>query len=234
MDFPVFYYALVSLATMVVLAVVNSRIKVDDAAPLDAGPVGMPLYFAHAHRDFLDLGLVRSNADWEARVHAHFGEGHDLVHAGDELRQLGRPGLSLLAAATVGWTHGYGWEPGEIEPMVREQFAALGIAMGFALEDVEEVEGGGYRGRLTVGPWTRELDFQVPGDVYRETNTVIEPEGYRIMQFATADLCHAFALMHLPLARKMFQANLFDLIDPPGGEELVPGGDTQKWYTWLY
>jgi len=142
--------------------------------------------------------------------------------------------MSLLAAATVGFTHGYGWAPEEIAPKLRQELSRLEVGIPMDLTGIEELEGGRYRGHLTVGPWSRDLEFAVPGDVYREVNTVLEPEGWRIMQFSTANLVHAFAVMHLPLARKMYQANLFDVVDPPGGEDLVRGGATEQWYTWLY
>lgn len=229
---PISFYAFGCFLTMVVLAIVNSKIRVDTARPTDAGPVGLPLYFAHAHRDFVDLGLVRSNQEWAARVVEHFGEGEELAQAGEDLRLLGRPGLSLLAAATVGFSLGYGWKPADIMARLEPELARLGIPG--SLEGIEELAGGRFAGKLTVGPWSRRLEFRVPGDVYREVNTVLEPEGYRIMQFATGGLSHAFALMHLPLARKMFQSAMFDLVDPPGGDELIPGGTTDRWYTWLY
>jgi len=50
-------------------------------------------------------------------------------------------------------------------------------------------------------------------------------EGWRIAQFATANLVHAFAVMHLPLCRKLHQSALFDMIDPPGGERRTVAAD---------
>ncbi len=231
---PISFYALGTLLVMVVMAIVNSKLEVDMAKPDDAGPLGLPLFFAHAWRDFLDLGLVTSNQRWVENLHRHFGEGEDLVRAGDELRALGRPGMSLLAAATTGFTLGYGWKAEEIAPHLREAIREKGLDLACELEQIEALPGGVWRGRLTVGPWSRTLEFRVPGDVYREANTVLEPEGFRIMQFATGSLTHAFALMHLPLARQMYQMAVFDLVDPPGGEDLVPGGTTERWYSWLY
>lgn len=258
--FPIWFYALGTLAVMVVLAVVNSALEVEAAQPRDVGPSGLPLFFAQAHRIFLDLDLIESNQAWANRVRRVFGapeggedpestEGAEdpsdegevaydpdaLMHAGDQLRLLGRPGMSLLAAATLGFTLDSDWTPDDLLPPLRAGLARYRRDdLGLELEEVERLEDGSFRGRLTVGPWTRHLDFRLPGDVYREANTVLEAEGFRVMQFDTAGLRHAFALMQLPLARKMFQSATFALVDPPGGEPLVEGGRPEQWYTWLY
>lgn len=229
------FYALLAFAVMVLLAIVNSRIKVDLARPSDlpVAGTGLPLYFAQAHREFLDLGLIHSHEDWVERVQAAFGHGDELYRTGEELRLLSRPGRSLLAAASCCFTFGMDWSPEDLAPALRQEMTRRGFSMDFEFSEIEELDHG-YRGRLRVGPWERWLDFHLPGEVYREANAILEAEGWRIMQFATGNISHAFALMHLPLARKMFQSELFDLIDPPGGEDLQPGGSPEKWYTWLY
>lgn len=229
-------YALAAFVVMVILAIVNSRLEVDLARPDDLPVQGtsLPLYFAQTHREFLDLGLIHSHEEWVARVHGAFGTGDALYQAGEELRLLSRPGRSLVAAAASCFTFGLDWTPEQLAPALREECVRRGCEMDFELEEISSREEGGFRAVLRVGPWSRELDFELPGDVFREANALFEAEGWRVMQFATGNLTHAFALMHLPLARKMYQSMLFDLIDPPGGEPLEAGGSPEKWYTWLY
>lgn len=230
------FYAGMAFVVMVILAIVNSRLEVDLARPTDV-PVGVeevPLYFAHLHRDLLDLGLVRGNQAWFDRVRKAFGEGPALYEAGEALRLLSRPGRSLVVSATTDLRFLPGWNPEEIGPAMRAECAAVGAEIAFDLDEIEAREGGGYRARLTVGPWTRRLDFERPGDVFREANAILEADGYRVMQFANGNLSHAFALMHLPLARRLYDSALFDVIDPCGGEEVREGGTPEQWSTWLY
>jgi hypothetical protein len=228
-------YALSAFLVMILLAVVNSKLKVSLALPHDVAVQGssLPLYFAQSHREFLDLGLISSHQEWMDRVHQAFGEGEDLYQAGEELRLLSRPGRSLLAAAASCFTFGKDWSPEQLGPALQEEMMRRGWEYPFDLTKIECLEVG-YQGRLQVGPWSRQLKFQLPGEVYREANALLEAEGWRVMQFATGNVSHAFALMHLPLARKMFQSELFDLIDPPGGEEVRAEGSPEKWMTWLY
>jgi hypothetical protein len=225
-----------AFAVMVILAIVNSRLSVDLARPTDAAvwAEGLPQWFVALHRDLVDLGLVLSNQDWLRRLHAAFGEGDELYRAGEDLRLLGRPGRSLVAAATCCFTFGSEWSVERVGQAMAEELEARGVELAFRLEDPVALEGGGYRARLTVGPWSRELAFELPGDVYREANAILEADGWRVVQFGTGNVVHAFALLPLPLARKLHHGELFDLIDPPGGEEVREGGTPERWYTWLY
>ncbi len=229
-------YAGMAFVVMVLLAIVNTRLEVDLARP-DSTPVGdaeLPQYFAHSFRDMADLGLIRDSVDWVSKVESAFGKGDDLYQAGEELRLLSRPGRSLLAAATVGFTFGADWLPSEIESKLKQEIEALGIELDFRLENLKTLEDGHHEGLLSVGPWSRTLVFQFPGDVYREANALLEAEGFRIMQFDTASLNHSFALMHLPLAKKLFHSKLFQMIDPCGGDTIRPEGAPERWSTWLY
>lgn len=230
------FYAFFAFVAMVVLAIVNSRIKVDLARPTDVAvwTEGLPLYFAHSHRDLVDYGLIHSNQAWLDRLHASFGEGDELYQAGEDLRHMSRPGRSLLTAATCCVTFAPGWKAEEVGPALAAALRERGVEMEFRLDEIQMLEEGGFHGALTVGPWTRELDFDLPGDIYREANAILEADGWRIVQFATGNIVHAFAPMPLPLARKIHQSELWDLIDPPGGEELQEGGTPEQWYTWLY
>lgn len=230
------FYAAMAFVVMVVLAIVNSKLKVESARPLGVAtvPGELPLYFAHQFRDFSDYGLIRAPDTWKARMHQAFGDGDQLYEAGEALRLLSRPGRSLLAAATACFVFKPGWSAEEIEPAVRAQLDELGLEeLTFRLDDLESTEEG-WRCHLVVGPWSRELTFTVPGDVFREANALLEADGYRIMQFDTANLVHAFCVMHLPLARKAYESALFEFIDPCGGEELDQGGAPEQWSTWLY
>lgn len=230
------FYAAMAFVVMVILAIVNSKLKVESARPLEvpAAPGELPLYFAHQYRDFADYGLIRDAAAWVRRLHQAFGTGDQLYEAGEALRLLSRPGRSLLAAATSCFVFKPGWSAHEIEPAVREQLDELGLEdLAFRLDDLERTADG-WRCRLVVGPWSRELEFEVPGDVFREANALLEAEGYRVMQFDTARLVHAFCVMHLPLARKAFDSALFQFTDPCGGEEVDQGGAPEQWSTWLY
>ena len=230
------FYAAMAFVVMVVLAVVNSKLEVDSARPLEvpAAPGDLPLYFAHQFRDFTDYGLIRDGDTWKSRMHQAFGTGDALYDAGEALRLLSRPGRSLLAAATVCFTFKPGWSAEEIQPAVRAQLDELGLEdLAFRLDELTKTEGG-WTCRLVVGPWSRDLEFQVPGDVFREANALLEAEGYRIMQFDTARLVHAFCVMHLPLARKAYESKLFEFIDPCGGQDVDQGGAPEQWSTWLY
>lgn len=230
------FYAAMAFVVMVILAVVNSKLKVESARPLEvpAAPGELPLYFAHQFRDFTDYGLIRDADAWKRRMHESFGDGDQLYEAGESLRLFSRPGRSLLAAATVCFTFRPGWSAEEIQPAVRAQLDELGLEeLAFGLEELERTQAG-WRCRLVVGPWNRELMFTVPGEVFREANALLEAEGYRIMQFDTAGLVHAFCVMHLPLARKAYESELFEFIDPCGGPELAPDGAPEQWCSWLY
>lgn len=230
------FYAAAAFGVMVLLAIVNSRIEVRMNRPVDrmVGGDALPIYFAQIHRDFYDLGLVESNQGWLDRLHQAFGEGDELDRNGEDLRLLGRPGFSLVAAATVGFSFGPDWTPEEIAEPVDRRLREYGLDFPFALKDLEELDNGSYRARLVVGAWSRELEFRLPGDVYREANALLEAEGFRVMQFATGGVSHAFALMELPMARKLFHSAAFDMVDPPGGDEVRPEGTPEKWHTWLY
>ena len=229
-------YVFGAFGVMVVLAIVNSRLRVDLARPTDVAvwAQGLPLYFAALHRDLVDYGLVQSNQEWLERLHAAFGVGDELYQAGEDLRLLGRPGRSLVASATCCFTFGSDWRPERIGPALAEALGARGVPLEFRLEDIQPRDQGGSRALLVVGPWSRWLDFELPGEVYCEANALLEADGWRVVQFANGNVVHAFALLPLPLARKLHHAELFDLVDPPGGDEVRQGGTPEQWHTWLY